>query len=199
MKGCAGWKEAGSEERMCCLRNCKLFRTAEPVSKPARLPRVPVLSRTARLQLQPCHLHCGSQMPVTCLPRAQVSPVLSLPGATLQAPEGPHRSLLPDLLQAPTCSGCLISPPFSSSALGLALWLPPISCGGSIPAAQATLNQSNLVGVAPLSSAQRRRGFVGYGGFQGAWKRPSSQHVGRAWDCESKKRTPEAISSLKWC
>ena len=53
MTGCAGRKETGSEEGTCCLRNCKLLRTPEPVSKPARLPRVPALARTARLQLQP--------------------------------------------------------------------------------------------------------------------------------------------------
>lgn len=62
-EGLCRLEKAGSEERMCCLRNCKLFRTAEPVSKPAQLPRVPVLSR-------PPACSCS---PVTCTaaPRCQ--------------------------------------------------------------------------------------------------------------------------------
>lgn len=117
---------------------------------------------TPRLQLQPCHLPCGSQMPVTCLPRAQVSPVLSHLQGHSRPPPCPHLLRLPHLT-----SFVNILAFQTHSHLPLC----------SILAAQPVFNLPDSMSVAPLSSARGRRGFADRGDFLGAWKLLSSKLV----------------------
>ena len=194
---------------------------AETFFKPSPLPQVPVPSRAPSLQLQPCHLHRPSQMPVTCPPRAQMSRALRLPRATVQPPAAPHSPPARPSSRSPLARAALfpmvhhgplwalpwdpLASPEAGSALWLSrcsanqtlwawpLWAPPRG-GGGLQLRQCSANQTPWAW--PFWAPPRGGGVCGSkGDFLGGLETELPPSLSAALQaCESKTRTLRQFS-----